>query len=61
MDKSKRPDREEPPTPPTLPLPAPGPPPKPEEEEDAIGGAGGFVSLFRFLPNFFLVVGSDED
>jgi hypothetical protein len=26
---------------------------------DAMGGAGGFVSLFRFLPNFFFVVSSD--
>jgi hypothetical protein len=26
---------------------------------DAMGGAGGFVSLFRFLPNFFFVVNSE--
>jgi hypothetical protein len=24
------------------------------------GGAGGFVSLFKFFPNFFLAVGSDD-
>ena len=27
---------------------------------DATGGAGGFVSLLRFFPNFFFAVGSDD-
>jgi len=27
---------------------------------DEIGGAGGFVSLLRFFPNFFFVVVSDD-